>query len=97
MSTETLSPVEDRPRVNTGAPFAALLRPAEPAHIIRSDRSHRGRPPAGRRVRHESSLRDREATCPSPRSTPTRRAACGASPCPRPMAAPVSRMPRWRK
>ncbi|WP_022979759.1 SfnB family sulfur acquisition oxidoreductase, partial [Ideonella sp. B508-1] len=65
MSTETLSPVEDRPRVNTGAPFAALLRPAEPAHIIRSDAEAIA---VARRLAGEfateSSLRDREGYLP---------------------------------
>ena len=36
MSTVTASE-NNRPRVNTGAPFPALPRPAQPAHVIRSD------------------------------------------------------------
>jgi hypothetical protein len=46
MSTETLSPVEDRPRVNTGAPFAACCaRPSRPTSSAATPKPSRS--PAG--------------------------------------------------
>lgn len=66
MSTVTASQ-DNRPRVNTGAPFPALPRPTQPAHVIRSDAE--AIEVARRLAREfalESSLRDREGYLPIP-------------------------------
>lgn len=63
MSTTQLE--QNRPRVNTSAPFAALPRPSAPAHIIRSDaEAIEVARRLSREFAVEASLRDQEGYLP---------------------------------
>src|SRR5450830_206768 len=83
-------------RVNSSEPLTPRPRPQQPAHVIRDDAeaiavAHR----LAAEFRKDSALLDREGFRPLPNWTPTRKAACGASRCPRPMVAPRCRTPPW--